>query len=663
MLEFLSVTKGYGSELLLDDVSFRVGDSDKAGLVGANGSGKTTIFRLIVGDEVPEGGTIQSKRGLTVGYLPQEIDVGRDSRVLEEVLSSRTEFHSLYMELERFDSDEKLGLHSPLPQAERDALASRRVMLFARYQELGGDTVVARAREILSGLGFTQGDFLRPVSQLSGGWHMRVILARLLLGDPELMLLDEPTNHLDLPSMEWFEQYLKSYGGSYIIVSHDREFLNRTVARIAEVDGGKVRNYSGNYDFFRDKKEEQLEHRAKAFRQQLVRIREIEDFIARNRVRKDRAKQVQSRLKMLDKIDRLEAPMGARQLGFSFAQPPRSGAAVLKLAAVAKSYGDVPVFHGLDVTLSRGDKVAIIGENGRGKSTILKIAAGSLSVDSGERLLGHNVSVGYFAQHQLEALNADRTVLQEMMAVVRDESMSQVRSFLGAFLFSGEDVEKKVGILSGGEKSRLALARLMLRPANFLIMDEPTNHLDIASREVLEEALRQFSGTLLLASHDRRFIDALTTRVMAIEPEGVVEYPGNYTYYSWKRAEALASRVPVDGGRVGSLEHPSPRNDKKERKRLEAKIRTEIYREVKPLQEEVARLEKAIGGCEERIAGLETELADPVIYSVFPEKAREKSRELREVRDGLSAHLDDWEKAMTRADEAEAVVRARYDQV
>ncbi len=647
MLEFVNVSKAYGSHVLLDEVCFRIGDQDRLGLVGANGSGKTTIFRIIGDEESPDEGQIQKKRGLTIGFLPQEIDVATRGSVVEEVLRALPEYFETWQEL-RASGDDTDG--------------ERLAWLQAHYEDLGGDTVRARAEEILSGLGFAQRDLARPLSTLSGGWHMRVRLASLLLAEPELLLLDEPTNHLDLPSMVWFEQYLKSFSGSYVIVAHDREFLNRTVDRITEIENGRLSHHPGDYDTYRKRKADEYHHRAKAYRLQQTKIREMEDFIARNRVRKDRAKQVQSRLKQLARVVRLAPPRGNKDIGFSFTQPPRSGSQVLSLEKAGKRYGELQVFSGLDFVLSRGEKAAIIGVNGMGKSTMLKLAAGALDFEEGKRTLGHNVSVGYFAQHQLEALNGEWTVLQELMSVVRDETLSEVRSLLGAFLFSGDDVEKKVAVLSGGEKSRLALAKLLLRPANLLIMDEPTNHLDIASREVLEEALRQYSGTLFCASHDRRFIDAVATRVVEMDAGALTEYAGNYTYYAWKKAaEAEEAADEVGATRAAMRESGGKRDLRKERKRQEAAQRNEMYRVVGPLRAQVDKLEQSIADYEGKITELEELLGDPAIYSEAPEEARDKSALLGRLRRDLVDEMDRWESVLLEAEEAEREVLARFE--
>ncbi len=633
----------------------RIGERERIGLVGANGSGKTTMLRLIADLESPDEGVIQMKKNLRIGYLPQEIQPQEVGTVIDEVLGAMPQFFTLYQQRR----DLALAIAAG---GGTDLELQRKAYVDAAYEDVGGDTHRARAEEILGGLGFSPDGMDRPLSTLSGGWHMRVRLARLLLSEPELLLLDEPTNHLDLPSMLWFEQYLRGFSGSYVIIAHDREFLNRTVDRVVEVDRGQLGQHSGNYDFYKLRKAEELDHQAKNYRTQQGKLKELEDFIARNRVRKDRAKQVQSRIKMLDRIVRLEAPRTGREIGFKFPRPERSGAHPLRFSQVTKKYGDLTVLENLSVTLPRGEKVAIIGVNGMGKSTTLKVAAGILAIEGGEVELGHNTTVGYFAQHQLEALDPEKTILEEIFSVSRDETLSQLRSLLGAFLFSGEDVEKKITVLSGGEKSRVALAKLLLRPANLLIMDEPTNHLDIASREMLEDALQQYDGTLLFASHDRRFIDAVATRVLELGPQGVEEYPGNYSYYVWKRGQAVVEASAQQAPR-GSAMPPAdrtPRDDRRDRKRREADMRQVLFKEVRPLQDEAAALEAQIEECEGTIAALEQELGDPEIYLSAPEKAREKAGQVAQLRRVLEDLMDGWEVAALAAEEAEEEVRARF---
>lgn len=648
MLDLISVSKAYASQVLLKDVSLRVNSNDRIGLVGANGSGKTTLFRILQGAESPDEGAVQVQKGLRIGYLAQEIDPCQSESVLGEVLLAVPDYRRIR------EAMEVLALGGADPTGLGPA------HLADRYAELGGDSTYARAQVILGGLGFSAADMLRPLSTFSGGWHMRAKLARLLLWNPELLLLDEPTNHLDIPSMEWFEGYLKSFPGAFILISHDREFLNRTVQRIVELDRGEALQVPGTFDDYRKRKQEVLEHQARAYAQQQVRIRELEDFIARNRVRKDTASQVQSRIKQLDKIERLTPPRSPkRTLDFSFPQPPRSGEHVVRLDKVTKRYGEKVIFSNIDLVIRRGEKVALIGVNGVGKSTLLRICANALDHEEGTRELGHQVDVGYFAQHQLENLKPERTVMEEIVAQARDETVSQLRSLLGAFLFSGDDADKKVAVLSGGEKSRLALARMLMRPSNFLVMDEPTNHLDIESREVLEEALRQYQGTLLVAAHDRRFIDSIADRVLEFNEGVLTDFPGNYSYYCWKREQQAAL-----GALDPNLKTPAapPKTDeRKDRKRREAELRQELSRRLRPLREAVSQTEAEIETLETRIPELEQELSNPDLYSQSPQLARERGEELVKTKARLEVALAQWEEAERKSAEMEALVRAEFE--
>ncbi len=654
MLDFIAVSKAYGSHVLLQDAGFRVNDQDRIGLVGANGSGKTTLFRLITGKESADSGTIQHKKGLAIGYLPQEIDVFKEGSVLNEVLGGRPDFLEVHLEL---TDSEARPEHDQNEELER-----KRAYLHLRYDELGGESVLAEAHEILGGLGFSPTDVQRPLSTFSGGWHMRARLARLLLGHPELLLMDEPTNHLDLPSMIWFENYLRRFSGSFIVVSHDREFLNRTVSRTVELDRGKMTTYNGNYDFYRVRKKEAIELNEKSYRTQQAKIRELEDFIARNRVRKDRARQVQSRIKMLDRIERIEPPTSTGGIGFDFPQPERSGGKVLVFDRLTKRYGDLTVFENLDLTVNRGEKVALIGVNGMGKSTLLKIAAKELEFEGGERAFGSNVTVGYFAQHQLEALDPERSVLEEIMLVTRDETISEIRSLLGAFLFSGDSVEKRVAVLSVGEMSRLAMAKLLMRPANLLLMDEPTNHLDIESREVLEGALQRYQGTLLFASHDRRFIDAVADRVVEMEWGVLRDYIGDYSYYRWKKEqekdEAESTRDPEVGG---SEEGTSLKDTRRDKKRREAELRQALHKELSSLKKRVESIEKAILAEETIVERLEREMADPGLYAAMGSEIGAKGVELARAKKELDSQMEQWEIASTELERAEQRIRARFE--
>ena len=650
MLHLQDVSKAFGEKPLFRGVNLRIGPKDRVGLVGRNGSGKTTLFRILSGEMSADDGTVNRAKDARIGYLRQEIKPQRDGRLLTEVLAGMPDWH----EAREAVADSRRRV-SEATEADAPSLLDAQVRAEERYERLGGDALAGEARAILSGLGFREDQFDVRLGKLSGGWQMRAELARLLVGHPALLLLDEPTNHLDMESLIWFERYLSRYAGAMILVAHDREFLNRTVGRIVEVDHGRVREYTGDYDTYRQKKMDEERLAEKHYRDQQVQLRQLEDFIARNRVRKDRAKQVQSRMKMLDKIERLDAPESAgRGIRLQFPQPARSGAEPLRVENLVKDYGDGPVFEPMNFKLFRGEKVAIVGVNGAGKSTLLKIIAGRAPATTGLAEPGYNVELAYFAQHQLEELDPSRTVFEEAMRTDTTGTVSEVRNILGAFRFTGNDADKMVSYLSGGEKSRLALAKLLIRPANLLLMDEPTNHLDIESREILEEALRQFQGTLLFTSHDRRFIDAVASRTLELEYGVLTDYPGNYSYYLWKQEQNEAAQQvadpPVGGpsraesGRDGppTESEPSKRELEKERKRKEAEFRQAVHRELGPSKKRLDALEKSIEDAEQALAELEQVLADPASYE-DAEASRELSLQHGELIATLNRDMAEWE--------------------
>jgi len=648
MLHLQDISKSFGEKPLFSGVHLRIGPEDRVGLVGRNGSGKTTLFRILAEEISPDDGEVNRARDARIGYLRQEIQSQRDGRLLPEVLGGMPGWHEARQRL----ADLRRRV-SETTEAEAPALLDSLVRQESRFDQLGGDALPAEARAILAGLGFREDQLDIPLGTLSGGWQMRAELARLLVGRPALLLLDEPTNHLDMESLIWFERYLARFTGALVLVAHDREFLNRTVNRIVEVDLGRVKEYTGDYDAYRRKKADEARLAEKHFRDQQVQIRQIEDFIARNRVRKDRAKQVQSRMKMLDRMERLEAPQAsAGGIRVRFPQPARSGAEALVIDGLAKDYGDGPVFEGMGFKLFRGEKAALVGVNGAGKSTILKIIAGRSDPTAGRAEPGYNVDVAYFAQHQLDELDPQRTVFEEAMRTGSTGTVSEVRSILGAFRFSGNDADKMVSYLSGGEKSRLALAKLLIRPANLLLMDEPTNHLDIESREVLEEALRQYRGTLLFTSHDRRFIDAVASRTLELEFGVLADYPGNYSYYLWKREECEAASPPhrpaatspTEGGGVQreAASQPSKRELEKERKRREAELRQALHRELGPSKTRLDELEQSIEEAEAALAELEKVLADPTSYEDGC-ASRELSRKHGDLIASLNRDMEEWE--------------------
>jgi len=632
------VSKSYGGQIVLDRCRWRVGRGVRIGLVGPNGAGKTTLCRIVSGVEGPDEGRVHLDSGVSVGYLPQEVAVHGENTVLVEALSGFAEVWRLERELE--------GLAAAMSRPGADpALTERYGETQHQFDALGGYRLEAEARVILGGLGFSASDLHHPLDELSGGWRMRAALARLLLMRPDLLLLDEPTNHLDLASLEWLEGFLAAYDGSVVIVSHDRYFLNRMVTGIAELDRGQITEYSGDYD---DYLMERAARRALAeaqARNQARQIAEVERFIERFRYKASKARQVQSRIKMLERIERREVDAERRGLRFRFPSPPRTGRVVARLSGVHKAYGATVVYAGVDLAVERGDRVALVGVNGAGKSTLLKILAGVLPVDRGVRELGAHAEVHYYAQHQLDALEPGHTVLEELTAAAPDVPIGRIRTILGAFLFSGDQVDKRIAVLSGGEKARVALARMLVHPASLLCLDEPTNHLDLAAREVLEEALAEFGGTIVFISHDRYFINRIATKVIEVAGGRLTVHLGNYADYLARRAAPpvmTPTAPPAPARRPGGGSPPRRRDGGPAR----------LARELKQLRERLSAVEGEIAAHEARLADLARQLAEPDLYR-DGERAREIARTRKETEEQMAWLMREWEEISGRIGEGE----------
>jgi ATPase subunit of ABC transporter with duplicated ATPase domains len=527
VIRFDGVSMQHGRQILFVEASAVVHRGEKVGLVGPNGAGKSTLFRLVTRQESPDEGQVAVDRGVTVGHFSQDVGEMSGRSALAETMDGAGPVSEVAAELHELEH----ALADPERADELDALVERFGHVQARFDELGGYALEARAREILAGLGFTQEMMDGDVGSLSGGWKMRVALARILLMRPDAMLLDEPSNHLDLESIIWLEQFLKAYDGAILMTSHDREFMNRVVGKIIEIDGGELTTWSGDYDFYERERAVADAHQQAAFDRQQAMLKKELAFIERFKARASHAAQVQSRVKKLDKIEKVEPPKVQKKVDFEFRPAPRSGDDVARLAAVDKRYGSRTVYDGLDLLVRRGERWCVLGANGAGKSTLLKLIAGATTPDAGAVTVGASVRMGYFAQHAMELLEPEATVWQTLQDTFPRASVGSLRTLAGCFGFSGDEIEKRCRVLSGGEKARLVLAKMLYDPPNFLVLDEPTNHLDVATKEMLVRALATYEGTMLFVSHDRRFLAALSNRVLELGPDGPVPYGGGYTEY------------------------------------------------------------------------------------------------------------------------------------
>ncbi len=527
MIRLDNVSKQIGHQILFIEASAALQKGEKIGLVGPNGAGKTTLFRMITGEELPDEGQVAVDRGVTIGYFSQDVGEMSGRSAVSEVMDGAGPVSVVASELKQLEA----AMADPARADDMEEIIARYGEVQARFEELDGYALEGRAREVLAGLSFSQEMMEGDVGALSGGWKMRVALARILLMRPDAMLLDEPSNHLDLESLIWLEQFLKAYEGALLMTSHDREFMNRIVDKVVEIDGGQLTTYSGNYEFYETQRAlTERQQQAQFERQQAMLAKEIK-FIERFKARASHAAQVQSRVKKLEKIERVEPPRRRQTVAFDFLPAPRSGEDVVSLKGVQKAYGKRIIYDGLDFMVRRKERWCVMGVNGAGKSTLLKLVAGSTPPDDGSVALGGSVKMGYFAQHAMDLLDGERTVFQSLEDAFPLAGQGSLRALAGCFGFSGDDVEKKCRVLSGGEKARLVMAKMLYDPPNFLVLDEPTNHLDMATKEMLIAALSQFEGTMLFVSHDRHFLAALSNRVLELTPEGIQRYGGGYSEY------------------------------------------------------------------------------------------------------------------------------------
>lgn len=632
MLTLSEVSKSYGPRTLFENVSLQVNREDRLGLVGPNGAGKSTLFSLVLNQESPDHGAIHFEKNIVVGHLPQENAPAGDETVLELATGITPEIAELQRKIKAWDT------------AHPDEV-DHHENIHARYDELGGYQLEPKAKRILAGLSFREKDFNRPLREMSGGWVMRAHLARLLTQEPDLLMLDEPTNHLDLESLQWFQEYLKAYSGAILMISHDRNFLNHLVTHILEIRHGKLVRYRGNYEDYLVQREAAETQLAAAYKNQQREIAHMMEFVERFRAKNTKAAQAQSKLKQIERMEKIEAPVAdEKKIKFRFPQPQRSGLKVITLKGVQQAYGANVIYRGLEFQAERQQRVVLVGPNGAGKSTLLKILAGVVPIQAGTRELGHNVKCGYYSQYRIDMLDPERAVLEEGLDTPQRVREEFVRTVLGCFLFRGDDVFKKVSVLSGGEKSRLALVKLLLDPPNLLLMDEPTTHLDMPSIDALIGALQQFEGTLIFISHDVYFIRALSNHVVRVDGGRLIHFPGGYQYYLDKTA-ATSAQAALVAGNATAPEPVAPRGPKpKDQKRKEAEERQARSRERREREAVVAKLEAEIVRLEARQKELAAELENPATYEK-PGHAMVLNRELLQVADDLKSFGTQWEEA------------------
>jgi ATP-binding cassette, subfamily F, member 3 len=643
MISLNSISKQYNGKYLFRDVSLRIGDDERVAIVGPNGAGKSTLMKIITGNVETDSGEIASSRSNTVGYLPQDGVSHSGKSLFDETAMAFDDIIALH---ERVDalSDE---ITRATAEGPADAPATLKLI-----EELGeiqhvlehreGYNIQARIAQVLSGLGFHEKDFSRNTEEFSGGWQMRIALAKLLLREPTILLLDEPTNHLDLESLEWVEEYLKNYEHSIVIISHDRRFLDNLTRRTIEITMGKLTEYSGNYSFYLDEKALRNEQLRAQYDNQQQQIRQTRQFIDRFRYKATKARQVQSRVKLLDKMELVEIEDEEGGISFDFPAPPQPGRMLMELTGIRKSYGDLLVFDGLDLSVERGDRIAFLGVNGAGKSTLARIIAGTESFQEGTRKPGHNLQVAYYAQNQAEELNPLKTVLQTLDDVAVGEIRKRLRTLLGCFMFSGDDVNKLVSVLSGGEKSRLALARMLLTPSNLLILDEPTNHLDMRSKTVLQDALSRYEGSFVIVSHDRDFLEPLVNKCIDFHDGKPRETLGTVSDYLRKRATEIEEEQKRLGPSGRAIQKRSAVHSDRDRKREEAERRQELYKRLKPLRNKVHKVEQRIETLENEKAGIERQLG---LEETYKDEAiiRDLNQRYPEVQKLLADEYREWE--------------------
>jgi ATP-binding cassette subfamily F protein 3 len=636
MIDLFNISLQFNGKYLFQNVNYRISAGDRISLVGANGTGKTSILRIINSEIEPESGNIYKQKNISIGYLPQDQVTHAGRTLIDEAQSALTDIVKLYEKEKQLS--QMLSSDQNLNENERIDLVNQLGEVHHRLEELDSFSATSKVEKILLGLGFEENDFDKLTNQFSGGWQMRIALAKILIKQNDVLLMDEPTNHLDFDSLAWLIEFLKAFKGALAVVSHDKNFINQITNKTLEIFNEKFYSYSGDYDSYLKYKAERDEQTVQLYEQQQRKLKDTQRFIERFRYKNTKARQVQSRIKQLEKIDLIELPEDKAEINIRFPEPSKSGRVNIELNNIYKSYGSNKVFSNAEFKVERGEKIAFVGPNGAGKTTLAKIIAGVIDFESGERVIGHNTLISYYAQDVADNLNPELDIIETLDGIAQDKTIGQLRSLLGSFLFTGDDVFKKVGVLSGGEKSRVALCKILLTKSNFIILDEPTNHLDYSSKQILQTALLNFSGSLILVSHDIDFLRPIVNRVVDIRKGNIKNYPGDIDYYLSKRDELKISET-------NQIKHFSKDDalSRKEQKRIEAENRQKKYSATKELQRRILETEKRISELEEISKNLEIELTDPNIYS-NPELTKETTRRFKEAKNELEKILLHWEE-------------------